>query len=78
MDNPRNIFSSNIFVKTAIMVCWVAGVCALGIGTAGNSLGWPAAWVLMAGVALLPPLVLSHLWRVPEATMSQRIDSGRR
>jgi hypothetical protein len=63
------------YVKTAVTALWMLGVCGLGLVANSDSL---SAWLALAGVAVLPPLVLARFWGTPAATMSERIASGRR
>jgi hypothetical protein len=64
-----------ISLKTVLATAWVAAV--LIAGLVGN-LSSLSGWAVLAGVAVLPPIVL--LWRLnaPRQTMSESIQEGRR
>lgn len=63
------------YAKTVVTAVWVLGVSALGLAAGSHS---PTAWATLAGVALLPPLIVLRFWLTPPQTMSERINSGRR
>lgn len=63
------------YAKTVVTALWVLGVGALGLAAGSHS---TTAWVTLAGVALLPPLVVLRFWLTPPQTMSERINTGRR
>jgi uncharacterized membrane protein YhdT len=62
-------------VKTLLFGAWVTAVClaaiALGITSIPN-------WVLVACLAVVPPLVVRNFWRAPEQTISESIHDARR
>ena len=67
------MFSKN--TKTVLFVGWVIAVClaaiAMGITSVPN-------WVVVACVAVVPPLVVRSFWRAPEQTISESIHDARR
>jgi hypothetical protein len=67
------MFSEN--TKTLYFVAWVFAVClaafAIGITSA-------PIWIVVAFVAVVPPLVVRSLWRAPEQTISESINEARR
>lgn len=63
------------YAKTVVTALWVLGVGALGLAAGSHS---STAWATLAGVAIVPPLVVLRFWMTPPQTMSERINSGRR
>ena len=67
------MFSENnqtkLFVAWAIVVCLVA--LAIGINSVSN-------WIVVASLAVVPPLVARSFWRVPGQTISESIRDARR
>jgi hypothetical protein len=61
--------------KTLLYVAWALTVCvvafALGITSVPNLL-------VMACVAVVPPLLLRRFWQAPEQTISESINDARR
>ena len=61
--------------KTLLFVAWVIAVClaaiAIGITSVPN-------WIVVACVAVVPPLVVRSFWRAPEQTISESINATRR
>jgi uncharacterized membrane protein YhdT len=61
--------------KTLLFVAWVIVVCvaalALGIASVPN-------WMVVACVAVVPPLVARSFWHAPEQTISESIRDARR
>jgi len=61
--------------KTLLFVVWVIAVClaaiAIGITSVPN-------WIVVACVAIVPPLVVRSFWRTPERTISETIRDARR
>lgn len=57
-------------IKATVTAVWVSAVCAVGI--AGN-LRSPSDWAVLAGLAVLPPLVILWRWNDPRPTMSEAI-----
>ena len=61
--------------KTALFLTWVVAVClaaiAIGITSVTN-------WIVVACVAVVPPLVVRTFWRAPEQTISEKINDARR
>jgi hypothetical protein len=67
------MFSENI--KPLLFVAWVIVVClaaiVIGITSVPN-------WIVVAGLAIVPPLVVRNFWHTPEQTISESIDEARR
>jgi hypothetical protein len=61
--------------KTQLFVAWamVVFLAALAIGVPSVS-----GWIVVACVALVPPLVARSFWRAPDQTISERIRDARR
>jgi hypothetical protein len=62
-------------IKATVATVWVSAVCTAGIAGHLRSL-W--GWTVLAGVALLPPLVMMWRWNNPRQTMSETIQEARR
>jgi hypothetical protein len=62
-------------MKMMLFVAWVIAVClaaiAIGVTSVPN-------WIVVAFVAIVPPLVGRHFWRAPEQTMSESINDALR
>ena len=69
----RLMFSEN--TKTLLFVAWVIVV---GIAAFASGITSVPNWVLVACVAIVPPLVARRFWRVPEQTISESIHNARR
>ena len=67
------IFSENN--KTQLFVAWAIVVClaalAMGIHSVSN-------WIVVAAVAVVPPMVVRSFWRTPDQTISESIRDARR
>ena len=62
-------------IKAALAAGWI-----LAIGIAGmvkNPHG-VSSWVVLAGVALVPPIVMLWWWKDPPETISESINQARR
>jgi hypothetical protein len=61
--------------KTQLYIAWafVALVAALAFGVSSVT-----TWIVVASVAIVPPLVARSFWRTPEPTTSERIRNARR
>ena len=57
-------------MKAALATAWVAAVSLVGIAANVRS---TASWVVLACVALLPPVAMAFLWNAPRQTMSESI-----
>lgn len=62
-------------VKTVLFTCWVVGVFLLAMALGATSL---TQWVIIASIAVVPPVVIRSFWQVPERTMSESIRDARR
>ena len=61
--------------KAVVATVWVLAVCLAAI--AGNLNSLPS-WLVLAGVAILPPIVMMWRWNDPPQTMSEIIQEARR
>jgi hypothetical protein len=59
-----------VSIKTTIALLWVLAVSIAGIAGNVNSF---ASWTVLAGIAVLPPLVMMWRWNDPRQTTSQKI-----
>jgi hypothetical protein len=62
-------------IKAVVGTVWVLAVCLAAI--AGNLNSLPS-WLVLAGVAILPPIVMMWRWNDPPQTMSEIIREARR
>ena len=61
--------------KTLLFIAWSIAVFIAAFAIGIKSI---PTWVLVAGVAFVPPLVVRSLWRAPEQTISESINEARR
>jgi hypothetical protein len=61
--------------KTLLFVAWV-----IAVGLAAIAIGITSVpnWIVVACVAVGPPLVVRSFWRAPEQTISESIHAARR
>ena len=64
-----------VSIKAVIAMLWVSGVSLAGIAANVTSL---SSWTVLAGVAVLPPLVMMRQWNDPRQSMSQSIQEALR
>ena len=62
-------YKTQLFVAWAVVVCLVA--LAIGINSVSN-------WMVVASLAVVPPLVARSFWRTPPQTISESIRDARR
>ena len=62
-------------IKTTVTAIWIVAVCTAGIAGNLRSL-W--GWTILAGLAVLPPLVMMWRWKDPRPTMSESIQKALR
>jgi hypothetical protein len=62
-------------LKISLFVAWVIAVCVAAIAIGVTSV---LNWIVVAGAAIVPPLVVRQFWRAPEQTMSESIHEARR
>jgi len=62
-------------IKTLTFTVWLlaVGLAAMAIGTTSVQ-----TWVVFACLAIVPPVVVRHFWRVREQTLSESISEARR
>jgi hypothetical protein len=61
--------------KTLLFIAWSIAVFLAAIAIGITSI---ANWVVVAFVAVVPPLVVRSFWRAPEQTISESINEARR
>jgi hypothetical protein len=62
-------------IKPIVAMLWV--LAALVIGIAGN-VDSLSSWTVLAGVAVVPPLVMMWRWNDPRQTMSESVQEALR
>jgi hypothetical protein len=58
------------YLKTALIGAWVFGIMGAGLLM---DVKLATGWMLLLGLVVGPPILLSWLWREPTKTMSQSI-----
>jgi hypothetical protein len=61
--------------KTLLYVAWVIASCLAAMAIGITSV---PSWIVVACVAIVPPMVVRHFWRAPEQTISESINDARR
>ena len=61
--------------KTQLFVAWAIVVCLVALAIGVNSV---SSWIVVACVAIVPPLVARSFWRAPNQTISESIRDARR
>ena len=61
--------------KTLLFAGWAIMVCLAAIALGVTSVPY---WMVVACVALVPPVVARRFWHAPEQTISESIDNARR
>jgi len=64
-----------VSIKTIIAMLWVSAASIAGIAANVTSL---SSWIVLAGIAVLGPLVLMWRWNDPRQTMSEAIQEALR
>ena len=64
-----------VLIKPVIAVLCISA--ALIVGIVGN-LDSLSSWTVLAGIAVVPPLVMMWRWNDPRQTVSERIPEARR
>ena len=62
------------YTKVAAAALWVLAMCAVGFTIAVTSV---TGWTVLAGLALLPPLVIGRLWK-DDPSLSESIHEALR
>ncbi|HSL23690.1 MAG TPA: hypothetical protein VK886_19315 [Vicinamibacterales bacterium] len=62
------------YTKTTAATLWVLAVCAVGFVIGVASL---TGWIVLAGLAVLPPLAIARLWK-DDPTISESIHEALR
>ena len=60
-------------IKAIVAVAWMLAVGAAGLLAGVASL---PGWLALAGLAIVPPLVMMRFWQQPDQTMSQSIQEA--
>ena len=61
--------------KTQLFVAWTIVVCLVALAIGINSV---SNWVIVACLAVVPPLVARSFWRAPDQTISESVRDARR
>jgi len=61
--------------KTQLFVAWAVVVCLVALAIGTNSV---TSWMVVASLAVVPPLVARIFWRAPAQTISESIRDARR
>lgn len=64
-----------VSIKTILAMLWVSTVVIVGLVAHSNSV---SSWTFLAGVAVVPPLVMMWRWNDPHQTMSETIQEALR
>jgi hypothetical protein len=62
-------------IKLIIAMLWVSAALVIGIAWHLDSI---SSWTVLAGVAVVPPLVMMWRWNEPRQTLSEIIQKARR
>jgi hypothetical protein len=62
-------------MKAVAATVWISAVCLTGIAVNADAL---STWLVLAGVAVLPPIVMMWRWKDPAQSMSESIHEARR
>ena len=62
-------------LRAILAAVWVVAVLIAGFAMSPNSL---STWAVLAGVALVPPVVVMWRWHSPNQTLSESIQEARR
>jgi hypothetical protein len=62
-------------IKSIVAMLWVSAVPIVGIALNVDSF---SSWTLLAGVAVVPPIVMMWRWNDPRQTMSESIQEALR
>lgn len=63
-------FMSSEYVKATAAGLWVLAICIAGVASDATSV---SHWILVAGVAIVPPVLVRTVWPTPAETLSQSI-----
>ena len=61
-------------IKVSVAMLWTSAVCIAGVVGNVNS---PSGWTVLAGLGILPPLVMMWRWNNPPQSMSESIQEAR-
>jgi hypothetical protein len=61
--------------KTLLLAGWAVVVCLAALALGTDSV---RNWMVVASVAVVPPLVVRRFWRVPDQSISESIHNARR
>ena len=65
----------HLSIKAAVAMVWVSAVCVAGIAVDATSL---SGWAVLAGIVVLPPIVMMWQWKDAPRSRSERIQEARR
>jgi hypothetical protein len=63
------------YAKAALVGLWMLAVLIAGVSLDATN---PVHWIAVATLAIVPPVIVRKLWRVPAPTLSERINEARR
>ncbi len=63
------------YTKATLTALWVLSIGWLGYATGTTSV---AGWMVLAALAVTPPMIVRRFWRVPAPTMSESIQEALR
>jgi hypothetical protein len=64
-----------ISIERIAAAAWISAVGIVGLA---GDVGSASTWLLLTGVAVLPPVVMMWQWNEPSESMSQRIHRAQR
>ena len=62
-------------IKAFVATVWVLAICVAGFAGSITSM---SSWLVLAGVAILPPAVMMWWWNDPPQSLSESIQEARR
>ena len=66
---------SSEYMKATAAGLWVLAICIAGVASDAAS---ASHWILVAGVAIVPPVLVRTLWPTPAETLSESIKQALR
>jgi len=69
-SRPTTLYSRHMtleYTKASFTAVWALGICAIGLAA---DVTFTSGQIVLATVAVLPPLAMWRLWTTPPATMS--------
>jgi hypothetical protein len=65
-------------IKVAVAAAWVLAVLVAGLAGITSSMDSVLGWIVLACVAVLPPVVMMWWWKDPGPSLSESIQEARR